>query len=145
MATDFTTPGLHPPEAGSVWTRRPWLLGLLAFALFGLLGTAVAYYGIQDQSGAPAVAKVQVSAPSGYITRIVLPVDDTPIPDGPHRDEFRVACTVCHSPRLVFTQPLLTEKQWTAVVHKMTAKYGAPLSPEAEKRLIQYVHTIHGK
>jgi hypothetical protein len=113
--------------------------------MFGLLGTAVAYYGIQDRPGATAGSTEHADAADGFITRIALPADDTPIPDGPNRAEFRNACTVCHSVRLVFTQALLTEKQWTAVVHKMSAKYGAPLSADDEKRMVQYLHKVHGK
>jgi hypothetical protein len=139
MSTDTTEP--KPAAAAG---RRPWLVGVAALFLFGMLGTAVAYYGTQMPPAAPGSAPKK--DPSvGLVTRIQLPVDDTPVPDGPHREEFRVACTVCHSPRLVFTQPHLTEKQWTAVVHKMTTKYGAPLSSEDEKRIVQYVHTVHGK
>jgi hypothetical protein len=142
MSADVTTPS--PPEPPSPASKRPpWLVGALAFVLFGLLGTAVAYYGIQDRPGAPAGSTVK--ADDGFITRIALPPDDTPIPDGPNRAEFRNACTVCHSARLVFTQPLLTEKQWTAVVHKMSAKYGAPLSADDERRMVQYLHKVHGK
>jgi len=139
MAIDTTTP---EPK---VRVGRPWLVGLLALLLFGLLGTAVAYYGIQIPTAAPSKPPQKVEATSRFITSIELPTDDTPIPTGPHREEFRVACTVCHSPRLVFTQPLLTEKQWTGVVHKMIAKYGAPLSSEEEKHMVQYLNTVHGK
>src|ERR1043165_1809007 len=123
----------------------PWSLGFTL--VFGVLGAAVAYYGVQE----PETASVTGGAPKNVaslhpmITRIELPYDDPPIPPGPHRDEFRVACTVCHSPRLVFTQPPLSEKQWQAVVHKMVAVYGAPLSGEDETKIVQYLARVHGK
>jgi hypothetical protein len=139
MSTELTTP------AALAAPRRPWLVGLIALVVFGALATAAAYYGVQNPAAAVPSAKEKGDASIGAVTRIVLPADDTPIPDGPHRDDFRVACTVCHSARLVFTQPQLTEKQWTAVVHKMTAKYGAPLSADEEKRMVRYLHTVHGK
>ncbi len=142
--TDRDMPALPAPEVSSR-RRPPWLLGLAALVVFGLVGTAVAYYGVRDGAGpAPAPPKGNEIS-SGPITRIVLPADDTPIPAGLHREEFRAACTVCHSPRLVFTQPRLNDKQWTAVVHKMTAKYGAPLSADGEKRIVEYLLAVHGK
>jgi hypothetical protein len=137
MSTEVTTPEPN--------VRRPWVVGLAALVVFGLLAAGISYYGIQDEPGPLASLKKAEEVGAGFITRIALPTDDTPIPDGPHRTEFRGACQVCHSARLVFTQPLLTEKQWTAVVHKMAAKYGAPLSAEDEKQIVQYLHTVHGK
>lgn len=127
--------------------RQPWQFGVLCTLVFGLLGGAVAYYGIQEPATNAATADAGKDAFSiaSSVTRIELPHDDPPAPLGPHREEFRVACTVCHSPRLVFTQPLLAEKQWTKVVHKMVDKYGAPLSGDAEKRIVQYLVSVHGR
>ena len=123
---------------------RPWVIGLLAAVLFGLLGTAAAYYGIQDVRPTPGGSKDKPAA-AAFVTRIELPADDTPIPVGPHSDEFRVACTVCHSARLVFTQPRLSEKQWFTVVREMTGKYGAPLTDDDERRIVRYLLMVHGK
>ena len=142
MTTDPTSFPQTTPTRG-----KPWLVGLVALLGFGLLGTAVATYGIRDPAAiAPAQpSKKDAESIRGTITRIEIPYDDPPIPPGPHREEFRVACTVCHSPRLVFTQPPLTQKQWNAVVHKMVAAYGAPLSGEEEKQIVSYLQTVHGK
>jgi hypothetical protein len=137
MSANATTP--NPPPG------RPWQLGLLVFVLFGSLAAGVAYYGIQDQQGRSRGTAKDQPAVAGFVTRIELPVEDTPIPEGPHRDEFRAACMACHSARLVFTQPRLTDGQWSKVVQKMTGKYGAPLTGDDEKRIVQYLHAVHGK
>ena len=142
MTTDTAMSPQTAPARG-----KPWLIGLIALLLFGLLGTAVAIYGIRDSTAvAPGQsAKKETNPVQGTITRIEMPLDDPPIPPGPHREDFRTACTVCHSPRLVFTQPILNQKQWNAVVHKMVAVYGAPLSGEEEKQIVSYLQTVHGK
>jgi hypothetical protein len=142
MTTDPASMPQTPPARG-----KPWLIGLMALVLFGLLGTAVATYGIRDPADNAPVPPSKKGAESaqGTITRIAMPYDDPPIPPGPHREEFRTACTACHSPRLVFTQPILNQKQWNAVVHKMVAVYGAPLSGEEEKQIVSYLQTVHGK
>jgi mono/diheme cytochrome c family protein len=139
MSTDATS---RDPAAGA---RRPWHIGLAAFALLAILGGVVAYYGIQEPSGATPTPEKKVETTTEFITRIELPASDPIIPAGPYREEFRVACTVCHSPRLVFTQPLFTAAQWGKVVHKMTDKFGAPLSTAEEKQIVQYLHAVHGK
>jgi hypothetical protein len=139
MATD---PAPMPPLKG-----KPWMIGLVALVFFGALGTVLAMYGIRDSAGpAPtSTSKKEPVSVYGTITRIEMPYDDPPIPLGPHREEFRTACTVCHSSRLVFTQPRLTQKQWNGVVHKMVAVYGAPLSGDDEKQIVSYLQRVHGK
>jgi hypothetical protein len=139
MSMETTTPNQQAAPG------RPWLLGLLALVLFGLIGTGVAYFGIQEGPGISPGPKKPEKKVAGSITRIELPAEDTPIPAGPHRDEFRAACTVCHSARLVFTQPHLSDGQWSKVVQKMTGKFGAPLSADDEKRIVHYLHAVHGK
>jgi hypothetical protein len=139
MATESNT---ARPE-GTI--GRPWHIGLLATIVLTVVAAVVCFFGIQNAPGtSPRLGRMQEIV-TGSITRIELPADDTSIPDGPHRDEFRVACTVCHSARLVFTQPRLSDGQWTKVVQKMTGKYGAPLSSDDEKRIVQYLHQVHGK
>ncbi len=75
---------------------------------------------------------------------IILP-DLTPdLPDGPHRQQFEALCRLCHSPRLVLTQPRLSEKKWAEVVHKMTTVYRAPIQPQQEQEIVSYLVSIHG-
>lgn len=147
MASEITTPAANAslPSADGGSPRPPWLIGLVALVVFALIGAGLSYYGIQDQVISSPGSTTPQNQAAGLVTSMVLPSVDMPIPDGPHRDAFRVACTVCHSTRLVFTQPLLTDKQWTAVVHKMTAKYGAPLTADEEKQMVQYLYAVHGK
>src|SRR5437588_276690 len=108
-----------------------WLGPVLLLALFAG-GTVVAVLGIGGSELPAPTAKAKASQVAP-VASIEFPHEDMAIPAGPHQERFRVACTVCHSPRLTFTQPPLSEKQWGAVVHKMVAVYGAPISPGDEK------------
>ena len=74
-----------------------------------------------------------------------LPYEEFAIPPGPSRERFQVSCTICHSPRLAFTQPRLLEKKWQEVVHKMVAVYGAPLSADEELEIVSYLSAVHGQ
>jgi len=70
---------------------------------------------------------------------LALPHDEPITPIGPHREVFQASCTVCHSTRLVMTQPLLSAKQWTAVVDKMVKAYGAELNEEQKHQVVAYL------
>jgi hypothetical protein len=120
-----------------------WLGPVLLLALFAG-GTVVAVLGIGGSELPAPVAKAKAS-PVGPVASIEFPYEEMAIPPGPHQKRFRVACTVCHSPRLTFTQPPLTEKQWSAVVHKMVAVYGAPINPGEEKDVVAYLTAVRGK
>jgi mono/diheme cytochrome c family protein len=51
-------------------------------------------------------------------------------------------CTICHSSDLI-TQQQLDLSMWTKVVDKMI-KWGAPVSAEERKVLLDYLSTYHG-
>jgi mono/diheme cytochrome c family protein len=139
----MTSPGLNGPPA-QVNRRQPWALLALVAALF-VGAAAVSYFGARPrplpESGPPPAA----ATPVDPVVRIDLPHQDYPVPSGPYREQFQVNCTVCHSPRLAFTQPPLPEKKWQEVVHKMVAAYGAPLAPDEEGRIVTYLSAVHGQ
>ena len=75
----------------------------------------------------------------------MLPHEEPELPRGPHQHTFAAACTICHSTRLVMTQPPFPHKQWAEVVHKMVKTYGAPITPEAQEQIVDYLATVRGK
>jgi hypothetical protein len=131
--------------------KRKWPGKLTAFVLLLLLlGALVAYFGTQSEP-----LSFNVSSPSGVrpvtsltaiaqVSEVNLEFEEYVPPLGPHRDRFQVNCTICHSVRLVFTQPLLSEKKWQEVVRKMITVYGASLPSEEERQIIEYLVTVHG-
>ena len=54
-------------------------------------------------------------------------------------------CRSCHSTDYVIMQPRGDSKQWDAVVTKMIKVYGATLSPEETKALVEYLSAAYGK
>jgi hypothetical protein len=73
---------------------------------------------------------------------ITLPDAAPTVPDGPHRAQFQAYCGLCHSPRLVLTQPRLSDKQWSAVVKKMVTAYKAPILLDQEADIVAYLMAI---
>lgn len=115
--------------------------------IVALITTAIAYFGTRDTPPlvtlpVPAVTGATVD---GSVRSIVLPHMDVELPPGPHEQEFVVACTTCHSARLVLNQPPLPRKKWGEIVQKMVKTYGAPIGAEEEPVLVEYLFAIRGK
>ncbi len=114
--------------------------------LVGVIATAVAYFGTREdpQARPTPLAPVAASVP---VDRVVLPHDEPDLPPGPYRNTVLRYCTLCHSSRLILTQPHLPKAKWEEVVKKMTkAKgFGAPIPVEEEPRVVEYLVAIRGK
>ena len=115
--------------------------------LVAVIATAVAYLGTREEPqprptkpAAAAVVKVPVE-------RVVLPHDEPDLPPGPHRNTYIRYCTICHTSRLVLTQPHFPKEKWEAIVAKMrNAKvFGAPVPAEETPRIVEYLVAIRGK
>jgi hypothetical protein len=131
-------------EAGDRPGHWPWLPIALTL-LFGAIATATAYLGTRENTLAPVSPAGAPAVTSLAVEEIVLPHDDPELPSGPHERTFVASCTICHSTRLVMTQPPFAQKQWVEVVHKMVKTYGAPVTPEAERQIVEYLTTVRGR
>ena len=91
--------------------------------------------------GAASVTPFSVEAQSS----IVLKSDSIDLPDrgvmfpGPGSDVVNNNCLACHSADHVLYQPLLSRENWAEVVHKMVTAYKAPISPDDEKQIVEYL------
>lgn len=139
------------PHSTASAGRKSWSGNLSAFVLLLLLlGALVAYVGTQseplsfDESSQIGVRPLNSGTAADQVTEVRLEFVEYILPLGPHRERFQVNCTLCHSARLVFTQPLLPEKKWQEVVRKMITVYGATLPPDEERRVIEYLVAVHG-
>lgn len=126
-------------------SRRTLRFGLPVVVGLFVAAALVSYVGTRGGEPPTAAARPPEPAPAGPVVSIDLPHEEVALPPGPHREQFVVSCTVCHSPRLALTQPLLPEKKWAEVVHKMVAAYGAPVTAEHEKEVVTYLAAVHGK
>ena len=113
--------------------------------LVGVIATAVAYLGTRESTSTPVSPPVAPTGETLPVETIVLPHDEPEIPSGPHQRTFVASCTICHSTRLVMTQPPFSQEEWVEVVHKMVKNYGAPISPESEGQIVAYLTTVRGQ
>ena len=91
-----------------------------------------------------ALALPLLGASFGRIS-IALPAIDVPFKPGPRVDAARANCETCHSAAYVYTQPRLTQAQWTAEVTKMKAVYGAPIADADVATVAAYLFSQNGK
>ena len=71
-------------------------------------------------------------------TKVEYPTSDVMFP-GNGADAINNNCLACHSADHVLYQPLLSKETWTEVVHKMVTAYKAPISPDDEKQIVDYL------
>ena len=71
-------------------------------------------------------------------TKVEYPTSDVMFP-GDGADAINNNCLACHSADHVLYQPLLSRENWAEVVHKMGTAYKAPISPDDEKQIVEYL------
>ena len=112
-------------------------LGLIVLTVLGLVAGGLSFQGTRD-SWRVAAVPAPGSSP-GSSADVDRAIDEPALPPGPHQAEFQAACLICHSARLPLTQPPLNREKWIEIVHKMVAAYGAPVAPEEEAQIAEYL------
>jgi len=65
--------------------------------------------------------------------------------DAPGRDLVESQCAACHSLEYIRTNsPFMTQKAWSAEVHKMINAFGAPIEPADAQTIIDYLVRNYG-
>ncbi len=77
---------------------------------------------------------------------ITLPPDNAmaALAPGPGMEVARANCGICHSTDYIVRQPRGDAKQWGPEVTKMIKVFGAPISPENEKIIVEYLSAAYG-
>ncbi len=77
---------------------------------------------------------------------ITLPPDNpmATLAPGPGMEIVRASCGLCHSTDYIVRQPRSTAQQWQAEVAKMIKVFGAPIAPDNEKTIAEYLASAYG-
>ena len=130
--TERRAPSGHDADA----THRQ-RFGLILAGGLGLIAAGISYFGTRD---AWVTADRRPDAEAVATSGVTMdPAWDLELPEEPHRDVFQTSCLICHSARLPLSQPAFHREQWVEIVHKMVAVYGAPMTPEDESRVVDYL------
>ena len=62
---------------------------------------------------------------------------------GEGREIIQIFCRFCHSTTYITMQPPLPAATWESVVNKMINIYGAPISEDSEKQIVNYLRTYY--
>lgn len=118
------------------------------------IGACILAYGIWGHGGNPTptgpaetphASAVTPLATKQPVKIIELEYHQPDLPPGPGHDEFARQCVVCHSPRYVVDQPIFSRKTWISEVQKMVKAYGAMITPDEQKEIVNYLVYWHGK
>jgi hypothetical protein len=130
----------HNPPGRADESAGRQRFGLVMAVGLGVIAGGFSYFGTRDawvttdrRPGTPLVATFGAAADPAW---------DLELPDGPHRDAFQTSCLVCHSARLPFSQPAFHREKWVEIVHKMVDAYGAPMTPEDESQVVDYLLAV---
>ena len=77
--------------------------------------------------------------------RAIAQEQPVPLKDAPGRDVVQNNCATCHSldyPRT--NSPFMDRKTWETEVNKMISVYGAPITPEDAKVIVEYLAVNYG-
>ena len=91
-----------------------------------------------------AFGAVALAAPVRY----ELPEETAELLPGPHQDVAQANCGACHSADYVSTQPRNIRDPrafWTAEVTKMQRAYGAPVTDDDAKLVVEYLMAAYGR
>jgi len=75
---------------------------------------------------------------------ITLPSADVSLKDGRGMDTTGRFCGICHSLDYITTQQKFPKAKWQAVVTKMIKTYGAPISEENARIIVEYIAASYG-
>ena len=79
-------------------------------------------------------------------TTIPMPADHAyaTLKPGAGAEVTRQQCVACHSTDYIVMQPHGNAKQWDGVVTKMIKVFGAPVSDQDAKTIVEYLATQYG-
>jgi cytochrome c5 len=111
-------------------------IAAIAALVLGLLGVALG-----QQTGTPAKAGKGSKNPVQEISLPNVPID---MPPGPNLAVYQQKCQLCHTSRYVTMQPRFSRTVWEKEVKKMVDVYGAPIAPEEQQEIVEYLVAIRG-
>ena len=93
-----------------------------------------------------AAAASAASAVAAADKTIPMPPDHpyATLQPGPGVEITRQQCASCHSSDYIVMQPRGNAKQWEAVVTKMIKVFGAPVSTQDAKTIVEYLARQYG-
>ena len=104
-----------------------WAIGAAATVAVGVWGVRSS---LAQEKGGPKTIELPQVSPN--------------LPDGPGKAAVESGCVLCHSTRYITMQPTFGREVWIAEVDKMRKTFGAPVTDEQAKTIVDYLVAIRG-
>ncbi len=92
----------------------------------------------------PVVLPIAAAAAEGKTITLLPDNPMATLAPGPGMEVARANCGLCHSTDYIVRQPRGDAKQWGPEVAKMIKVFGAPVSAENEKVIVEYLSSAYG-
>lgn len=101
---------------------------------------------LSGQYSQGTLGNIHQSSPTQQSTDGVYSVGAYPLytpelAQGEGREIIQIFCRFCHSTTYITMQPPLPAAAWESVVNKMIDIYGAPISEDSARQIINYLRT----
>jgi hypothetical protein len=103
----------------------------IAILLLAMIFTETAQ---SDVTGTDSFRGKTIEPPTPYIY---------PMKTGPGFETVQ-KCSICHSYGYILDQGKVSRSYWEHETHKMVASYNAPITPDEEKVIVDYLTTYYG-
>jgi len=124
------------------------IIGLLMVTLSGTLSAESEIPGLihSGQYSQGTLGNVRQSSPAqqsndGVYSVGAYPLYTPELAQGEGREIIQIFCRFCHSTTYITMQPPLPAATWESVVNKMIDIYGAPISEDSARQIINYLRT----
>ncbi len=78
------------------------------------------------------------------IRKIELPAIQVELREGEGKNKTTLHCSICHSLDYITGQPGFSAERWKAIVQKMIKIFGAPVTEEEAKTIVDYLAAQYG-
>ncbi len=127
----------------SVFAFRSTTIIMVVFSAF-LFAVACKREAPQAQPVAEKAKGEHAYSVKGNVHEMSITPEVTNFPDHEGKSEFMSYCAICHSLRYISMQPDFSKKIWEEEVHKMVAKYSAPIDSATCNKIVDYLVKIKG-
>ncbi|HHT9121798.1 MAG TPA: sulfide dehydrogenase [Candidatus Wunengus sp. YC63] len=126
------------------------IIGLLLVTLSGTLSAESEIPGLirSGQYSQGTLGNIRQSSPvqqsiDGVYSVGAYPLYTPELAQGEGREIIQIFCRFCHSTTYITMQTPLPAATWESVVNKMIDIYGAPISEDSARQIINYLRTYY--
>ena len=123
-------------------TRKWYLVAVAALSILAARGLYADFRAGDYTQGGPGTIRQtlrNVGTTDSTYDAGQYPIYYPDLAAGDGKDDVENNCELCHSPRYITMQPVMSGQAWSDEVNKMIKTFGAPIPDDAAQKIIQYL------